>query len=52
MGELNLTSYLRLQAGLSYRFIEGLEYFDLQSADLSGLSINLGLKFGLFQLAD
>ena len=46
--ELNVTSFLRVAAGGSYRFVNGVELAGLSNADLGGPSLNLALKFGSF----
>jgi hypothetical protein len=45
--ELNLTSFLRLTAGASYRYVDGLKLERTTSADLSGITVSVGLKGGL-----
>lgn len=54
--EVNLIKYARLFAGVSYRFTSGLDYeyrnpanelVKLQSSDINGLALNLGIRFGL-----
>lgn len=47
--ELNLTKYMRLELGASYRIVSGLELSQTENTDLSGFSGNLALKFGLFE---
>jgi hypothetical protein len=46
--ELNVATFFRVNAGGSYRFVNGVSMFGLKNADLSGPSINLALKFGKF----
>jgi hypothetical protein len=46
--EINITSFFRLNAGVTYRFISGVYYSDLQNSDLAGFSGALTLKFGSF----
>ena len=47
--ELNVTSFFRVNAGGSYRFVSGTSStYGLKNTDLSGASINLALKFGKF----
>lgn len=53
--ELNLTPRARLYAGVGYRFASGLDEADpliastgVTAAELSGLSVSLGLKFGSY----
>ena len=46
--ELNIVSFLRINAGVSYRFVSGVNFDNLENSDLAGLSANLTLKFGTF----
>lgn len=47
--ELNLTEWMRLSAGASYRFVNGVDgLVGLENKDLSGPSGQLALKFGAF----
>ena len=46
--ELNVTSFFRVNAGGSYRFVNGVSMYGLTNKDLSGGSVNLALKFGGF----
>jgi hypothetical protein len=46
--ELNIISFFRINAGVSYRFISGVELDDLRNSDLAGPSAILTLKFGTF----
>ncbi len=46
--ELNVTSFFRLAAGVSYRFISGLDYGGFQDSDFSGVNAVLTFKFGAF----
>ena len=46
--EINIISFFRINAGVSYRFISGLYYNDLQNSDLAGVAGSLTLKFGSF----
>jgi hypothetical protein len=47
--ELNVTNWLRIAAGGSYRFVSGVNEIEgLTNKDLSGPSGNLALKFGAF----
>lgn len=47
--ELNLTEWMRLSAGASYRFVNGIdELRGIEDKDLSGASGQLSLKFGAF----
>jgi hypothetical protein len=46
---LNVTRFLRIRLGASYRFVSGIERLDgLESQDLNDASANLFLKFGKF----
>lgn len=46
--ELNVASFFRINAGASYRMVTGVNLEGLKNSDLSGPSVNLTLKFGLF----
>jgi len=46
--ELNIISFFRVNAGVSYRFISGADFDDLKNNDLAGVSAFLTLKFGKF----
>ncbi len=46
--ELNVISFLRLNAGISYRFVSGINLDDLKDSDFAGPSAVLTLKFGKF----
>jgi hypothetical protein len=46
--ELNVTSFFRINAGASYRFISGIEKNGLTNEDISGPSAVLTFKFGKF----
>jgi len=46
--ELNITDFFRIGAGVSYRYVSGIEKFNLSEADLSGISGLLVFKFGSF----
>jgi len=55
--EVNLIKNARLFAGASYRITSGLDYtyrnpanqsVNIQSGDINGLGVNLGIRFGLF----
>lgn len=45
---LNVSKNMRIAAGASYRYINGVKYADLADSDLSGLSLQVVLKFGGF----
>ncbi|OGC90870.1 MAG: hypothetical protein A2W25_13145 [candidate division Zixibacteria bacterium RBG_16_53_22] len=47
-GELNVVEFFRIGAGVSYRFISGVETEELTDNDLSGLAANIMFKFGKF----
>ncbi len=46
--EVNVTSFFRVNAGGSYRLVNGVSMFGLTNKDLSGPSLNLAFKFGSF----
>ncbi|MCX6151765.1 MAG: hypothetical protein NTX22_14675 [Ignavibacteriales bacterium] len=46
--EMNVTSFFRIDAGVSYRMITGLNLIGIKNSDLSGVSANLSFKFGRF----
>jgi len=46
--QLNMTKFMRLDLGVSYRFITGTDLQRLSNNDLSDFSFNLALKFGKF----
>ncbi|HVO72894.1 MAG TPA: hypothetical protein VMT35_02650 [Ignavibacteriaceae bacterium] len=46
--ELNIISFFRINAGISYRFISGVNFDDLKNKDLAGFSAVLTFKFGKF----
>jgi hypothetical protein len=46
--ELNVTTFFRINAGASYRFVSGISIRGLKNSDVSGASINLTFKFGKF----
>ena len=47
-GELNITDWFHVGAGMSYRFINGVEQERLENSDFSGITGNLTFKFGSF----
>lgn len=47
-GELNVTKWFRLNAGVSYRLVMGVDQVGLESSDFSGPAANLTFKFGRF----
>ena len=46
--EMNITTFFRINAGLSYRFTEGAEYQAIADNNLSGFNGILTFKFGNF----
>ncbi len=46
--ELNITSFFRINAGVSYRLVSGADLVGLKNNDLSGPAANLVFKFGSF----
>lgn len=46
--ELNVASYMRVNLGVSYRFVTGVDISSLTSSDLDGLTGTLTFKFGAF----
>lgn len=46
--EFNITENFRLGAGMSYRYITGLELDNVSDEDLSGSAISLSFRFGRF----
>lgn len=46
--ELNILSFMRINIGLGYRYINGIKDDNLTDAEFSGLSGNLTFKFGAF----
>jgi len=46
--EVNIISFFRINAGVSYRFISGLNFDDLKNSDFAGPSATLTFKFGKF----
>ena len=47
-GELNVTEWFRINAGISYRVISGLDLYELNKSDLGGPAIQITFKFGTF----
>jgi hypothetical protein len=47
-GELNVTTWFRLNAGVSYRVVAGVNQVGLKNSDFSGVAASLTLKFGKF----
>jgi hypothetical protein len=46
--ELNLWKYIRLNGGVGYRVVTGVDYGQLDNAALSGITARIGLRMGLF----
>lgn len=46
--ELNITEWLRFNAGVSYRFVSYLDLPNSKNEDIGGFSGNIGFKFGRF----
>jgi hypothetical protein len=46
--ELNVTGFMRIDAGASYRFVSGLDQNDLTGSAIGGPSAVLAFKFGKF----
>lgn len=46
--ELNVTQFLRINVGAGWRFVTGVEKYDLSNSDIGGPSVNFILKFGRF----
>ena len=47
---LNISSYFRIGAGITYRYVNGVEYKNLTNADLSGVSGEIVFKFGSLKI--
>jgi hypothetical protein len=46
--ELNVTTWFRLNAGVSYRIVAGVDQVGLDNSDFSGPAASLTFKFGRF----
>ncbi len=46
--EFNITSYLRIAAGASYRWVQGLELLNVEDEDMTGISGILSIRLGRF----
>ena len=46
--ELNIISFFRINAGVSYRLISGINYYEFANSDFDGFSAVLAFKFGKF----
>jgi hypothetical protein len=46
--EINLTGFIKIYAGYSYRWIHGLNLDNTRRNALNGSNLNIGLKFGKF----
>ncbi len=47
--EINLHKYVRLNAGVGYRWVSDVNYNQITDQDISGLTGTIGLKIGLFR---
>ena len=47
--ELNITSFLRIAAGVNYRLTSGIDLADYRDSEFSGLNANVIIKFGSFR---
>lgn len=47
-GELNVTKWFRLNGGVSYRLVNGVDQPGLENSDFSGVTATLNFKFGHF----
>ncbi|MFC1561196.1 hypothetical protein ACFL4V_01830 [Candidatus Latescibacterota bacterium] len=47
-GELNVIKWFRINVGISYRLVTGLDISGLDESDLSGIGASITLKFGIF----
>lgn len=45
---LNVTSFMRLGGGVSYRYVNGVSLAPLKNSDLAGPAVNVFLNFGSF----
>ena len=51
MLEVNLLPWARLQGGVTYRIISGVDnYRGVHAENLSGLTVTVGLRFGWFPM--
>ncbi len=46
--EINLHDHIRLNLGITYRVVGNMTYRNLDQSDISGLSVQVGIKAGLF----
>jgi len=46
--DINVIKFMRISAGVNYRFITGTNLERINDSDLSGVSFNFGIKFGKF----
>jgi hypothetical protein len=46
--EVNMTNYMKIGFGVSYRFVNGVDLPALKNSDLSNISGGISLKFGKF----
>jgi len=47
--EINLHKYIRFNIGAGYRIVGDMNYRNFNQSNISGLTGNIGLKFGLFK---
>ncbi|WP_035757874.1 hypothetical protein [Hugenholtzia roseola] len=47
-GELNLHRFVRLHAGVGYRFVGDISYRTLENNAMRGISATIGIKLGIF----
>ena len=45
---LNVNKKFRIGAGVNYRYVNGVDYENLSNSDLSGVTVQIVLKFGDF----
>jgi len=46
--EINLLKNVRFNVGATYRFVGDMQYVNLTENDISGVTGQIGLKFGIF----
>lgn len=47
--EVNLHKFVRLNSGITYRYIGDVSYRNLTARDLSGIQLQVSIKIGLFR---
>ncbi|MFD2034668.1 hypothetical protein ACFSKL_07710 [Belliella marina] len=47
--EVNISQYVRFNAGAGYRLVGNMNYRNINQSDLSGLTTYIGLKIGVFR---